>query len=160
MKHLIKFNESKNIGYDNIGYFSYQIMVGRSPYGVNNWVCDFTNCIEFSDTDKNTISKYLRSIKSRHFQFHDVSEMQKLSADPLSDNQLEWLSKYNDKTKRKILEIFPNRGESAIEVQKLEDEWFLAIYMPIYQGPRIPERYLYYKCDQIEGLINLISQFY
>lgn len=133
--------------YRHIEYRNYVELVGGDyPYP------DYSNCCEFTNFDKILISKFLKNHKrGLSFKFHEIDKS-------LSDTQIEWQEKNVDDVKRKVLII--QLKNQAIEVQKLDDDWYVTTYISKYGGPRMPERYLYQKCDQIDGLISLINSFW
>ncbi len=148
MKHLKPFNESKKSSYWEIGHNEYHIIYDAWD-SIQNHMLD-----EFSDTEVVEISNLISNNEkaSRVVEF----EEQEWENGCVSLNQ----SIFSEKLKMEVNMV-------SITIYKLKDEWFnvsLEDYRQLhfrkggrYLNPGEVKTCWYYKCDQFDGLMDLLS---
>lgn len=135
MKYLKYFESSEEPLFTQIGYRDYTNLLGSinnlelpSSYG--------SNIVPLSQYDDRTITKLFSDNNSKFY--YDTRGQ-------LSGNMTHRFHLY-------IPHINNVRGDVAITITKVIDDWFLVQY-----SIRDEKRAEYFKCDQVDGLIDLFS---
>lgn len=166
-----KLFESVKYDYEQIGISEWKGLIGKKRIG-DPVSSDYSNVISWSKGERFSISRFLdkrgyeyinwgKVAGNYYYTFWDTQDVEEYwNGSPDREGtkvNWNWAIEYTD-LRKKSLRI--HKGESALIVSKIDDDWYLATYMNPYEGPSIPENYEYFKCDQIKGLFELIESIF